>query len=169
MTLKRSDEMIRDQLIEACHNHSIRRKFLESASETTLDKLLDIARSIEAVELQLREMKIRLSTASSKENLVNAVNKGSKVKKFHKPIKSEKGGKKCYRCGETGHLAKNSNCPSRSETCTKCRLIGHREECCRTNIKKQHGKHSKAYNVDVSEVSSEDEFVFVVTKDRWKR
>ena len=95
---------------------------------------------------------------------VNAVGKGSKIQKFHKSVKPKKGGKKCYQCGETGHLAKNSNCPARSETCTKCGLIGHREKCCRTNTKKLNGKPSKASNVDISEVNSENEFIFQVIK-----
>ena len=99
-----------------------------------------------------------------KEDHVNAVGKGSKMKKFHKPVQPEKGGKKCYQCGEIGHLANNSNCPATSETCTKCGLIGHREKCCHTNTKKLNGKPSNAYNVDVSEVNSENEFVFQVTK-----
>lgn len=68
---EKTDDMIRDQLIEACHNQSIRRKFLESASNNDLGKLLEMARSIEAVELQLREMKM----GASKEEHINALGK----------------------------------------------------------------------------------------------
>ncbi len=56
-----TDDAIRDQLIETCRNSAIRRKFLESA-ETSLERLLESARSIEAVERQLRELEVGRAT-----------------------------------------------------------------------------------------------------------
>jgi transposase InsO family protein len=155
------DEMIRDQLIDSCHNQAIRRKFLESAATCTLDKLLESARSMEAVECQMKEMKMGPDRAE----MVNAVDRKGKSRRYGKPGAKSEGKKKCFRCGETGHFAKDPKCPARSEKCTKCGLMGHRAICCRTKkpSKGKQGKSDRAYKVDEKEST---EFVFSVDSDK---
>lgn len=50
------DDYIRDQVIDKCHSSVIRRKFLEKEGVVSLDDLLRIARSQEAVDRQMKVM-----------------------------------------------------------------------------------------------------------------
>ena len=50
------DDYIRDQVIDKCHSSVIRRKFLEKEGAVSLDDLLRIARSQEAVDRQMNVM-----------------------------------------------------------------------------------------------------------------
>ena len=56
--------------------------------DNTLEKLLEMARSIEAVELQLSEMK----GATSGEDRMNSIGKEVKTKKSQKSVKPGTGG-----------------------------------------------------------------------------
>lgn len=50
------DEQIRDQVIEKCNSHALRRKRLEKGRNLTLQKLCEIARSMEMSEIQAKEI-----------------------------------------------------------------------------------------------------------------
>ena len=54
-----ADNQIRDQVIQRCKSHELRRKLLESGDrdKLTLDRLLKISTSFEAVQAQLEGMK----------------------------------------------------------------------------------------------------------------
>ena len=52
------DSEIRDQIVSACGSDKLRLKLLEKSSKLTLAKCLTIAATLEAVELQLKEMTI---------------------------------------------------------------------------------------------------------------
>ena len=48
------EEQIRDQLIDKCRSHDLRKKLLTASGKHTLQKARDIARSMEAAESQAR-------------------------------------------------------------------------------------------------------------------
>ena len=56
------DDYIRDKVIDKCHSSVIRRKFLEKGGAVSLDDLLRIARSQEAVDRQMKVMGTNAST-----------------------------------------------------------------------------------------------------------
>ena len=51
------EEHIRDQLIDKCKSHNLRKKLLEAGGTLTLQKAREIARSMEAVERQAKQIK----------------------------------------------------------------------------------------------------------------
>ena len=60
------DDYISDQVIDKCYSNHLRRKFLEKERALTLDDLLGIARSQEAVDRQLKQF-----SADQKNNQAN--------------------------------------------------------------------------------------------------
>jgi len=50
------NEMIRDQVIDACQSNHLRKKLLQQGDDLTLDTVLDMARALEAVEMQSKRM-----------------------------------------------------------------------------------------------------------------
>lgn len=51
-----SDEMVRDRIVFATNSPHVREKLLSQGAELTLDKAIDIARSHELAQIQLKEM-----------------------------------------------------------------------------------------------------------------
>ena len=50
------EEQIRDQLIDKCRSHDLRKKLLAVNGKLTLEKARDFARSMEAAEIQVRSI-----------------------------------------------------------------------------------------------------------------
>ena len=50
------EEQIRDQLIDKCRSHDLRKKLLAVSDKLTLQKARDIARSLKAAERQARSI-----------------------------------------------------------------------------------------------------------------
>ena len=53
-----ADKQIRDQVVQRCKSHQLRRKLLGKGEKLTLDSLLTTAISFETVQVQLESMKI---------------------------------------------------------------------------------------------------------------
>ena len=112
-------DYIRDQLIDRCYSSHLRRKFLEKEGTVTLDDLLRIARSQEAVDRQLKQYNDQVD-----QNQVNVVNGKGDGKKTHRK------GKTCFSCGQEEHFSQDKKCPARGQTCRKCGGTGHfRAKC----------------------------------------
>ena len=86
-----ADNQIRDQVVQRCTSHDLRRKLLEKGDTLTLEVLLKTAASFEAVQAQLESMKSRGVT-------VNQVHDSSENRHYHKGKKTsgEPGNKTCY-------------------------------------------------------------------------
>ena len=120
------EEQIRDQVINMCLSHKLRRKLLQKGQALTLQRLREIARAMEEFEKQARSIK----GASDVSNEVNSV--GGKVD--HKEDSSTKN-VKCFCCGNVGHKANDHRCPARGKQCRKCNGTGHFEAVCKTKRK----------------------------------
>lgn len=99
------DDYIRDQIVDKCFSSQLRRKLLEKES-LTLPVVLTTARAYESVTHQLKAME---KSKESSEDL-NAVNYSGR--KADKPGE-QKEGRRCYRCNDSGHYAKDPKCPAR--------------------------------------------------------
>jgi len=96
----------------------LRRKFLEKEGALTLDDLLRIARSQEAVDRQLKQY----STDHVNNQLADHVN--AVGDKSDGNMRSRKG-KKCFSCDQEGHFGGDKKCPARDRACRMCGVIGH--------------------------------------------
>ncbi len=159
------DDQIRDQVIDKCRSNVLRRKLLEQ-SDLTLDRVQEVARALEAVDLQSKQM----SMSGGANANVNAVS----AKKYSKwPRSRDKNPKStgntdkprsrpCYRCKGTDHWAKDPKCPAKDNKCGKCGHIGHLAETCHT--KPRNYKTKTPYKKRAHTVKEEDdeEYAFKV-------
>ena len=113
-----ADEPIRDQVIDKCRSSELRRKLLIKGTDLTLAKLQEIARSFEAVDIQLKAM-------CGEEQQVNRV--------YHKETADQ------YKSRDReGHFSRDRSCPARNAECQKCHKIGHFAAVCQTkNVSSQ--------------------------------
>ena len=116
------EEHLRDQLINKCRSHNLRKKLLEVGGTLTLKKAQEIARSMEAAERQAKQ----IENDSSSESVHTLEDK------YHDSGSGKRGN--CYRCGLEAHFARDPECKARSVTCPKCKRTGHLARCYRTKI-----------------------------------
>ena len=162
-----SDEQIKDQVVDKCHNSRLRRKLLEQ-SNLNLKRVQEVARAMEAVDLQAKEMEVR--EIRSMKTLVEV----NSVSSFHG---SRTGA--CYRCGKQGHWGRDKECPAKSAKCDVCHKVGHFSSRCHTKNpdrkssdrksydRKSHDKRSpdkkfRSYKKKVHCVAEEPEYTFNV-------
>ena len=123
-----TDNHIRDEVLQKCRSHYLRRRLLEEEKELTLKRTLEIAEQCEKVETQLEALSLSKPTEiKPKEEQVNKVDrkKGQKHTKEHS----------CYRCGNTGHYGKDPTCPAKGKTCRECGGKDHFASQCKTKNK----------------------------------
>ena len=140
------EEQIRDQLIDKCRSHDLRKKLLAVSGKLTLQKARDIARSMEAAESQARSIE-----SDSRSGNVNSLER----EYFDSP---KRGRGYCYRCRLAGHFAKDLECKARLATCMKCKKVGHFAKVCKT--KEEDTNRPKKGNIH--QVTKDDDFTFTL-------
>ena len=152
------NEQIRDQISDNCKSTELRRKLLGKGQELTLADTQKIARSLELSQTQAKQIEGDVGAS------VNA------IKEDNKPEgngRSDQESLKCYRCGQSGHFARDKHCPARSKTCTKCHMTGHFASVCRTKSKQEQKKKDTRKQggrgkVNCVENGEDDEYAFTV-------
>ena len=161
------DEFVKDQIIAGCASSKVRSAALEK--DLDLNGLLELARAKEASSTLSKKMKSNTET-------VNKVSvRQSQSKSDSKKSKQKKGS--CYRCGQSGHFAKDDNCPAREKSCHKCGLKGHFSKMCKTKGKpgtknSKGGSHRRREQVNYTsnrELSdsddTSDEYAFTINAE----
>ena len=116
-----ADDPIRDQVIDMCTSAHLWRKLLLKGTHLTLQ---EIARSFEAVDIQLKAM----TGAEEDRQQLNRIEQGGTADQF----KGNEAKARCYRCDREGHLSCDSCCPARNAECQRCHKIGHFTKVCQT-------------------------------------
>ena len=126
------DEQIKDQLLDKCKSTLFRRKLLEKGSDVTLQIALDIGRSLQMVDEQIKKMEgMRIqhqkidADGDANVNFVKQNNRNRRLLNVS-PLS------RCYRCNKTGHMARDPSCPAKQAMCQKCGKMGHFKVVCHT-------------------------------------
>ena len=100
---------------------------MRKGSSLTLDKTVELARTTEAVDLQPTTM-----NQTGREKTKSEVNRVENRENSHTRSKGGTNGKRCYKCGEEGHFAKDGVCYQKSggstdmsRRCYRCGKEGH--------------------------------------------
>ena len=126
------DEQIIDALIFGSANPRVQSKLLEHDSSLTLTKVIDIARTAEATQSQLNNIR-----AAEKPVSVNTL-KHSKPQKHSPPQSHPQGkGQDCGNCGTRHSLSQRSLCPAYNSDCNFCHKKHHWERVCKSKAKSQ--------------------------------
>lgn len=190
------EDAIVDQFIEKCCSSSLRRKLLQE-QDLTLEKLLQIARSLEAADQQANviESAGKNSHTATLAPKVNLVKQGHRPdKSFQKPRKWSKhlnaglgdnslskpqslGGKNCTRCGKPDHnYSQLDKCPAKNRKCSACGKLGHFMQFCRSpkkvyqtsEVTQQDDKHIPA-SADTTKPTDVTDFVFEINSVTLKK
>ena len=117
-----ADEHIIDALIFGSKSAHVQSKLLKQDATLTLDKAIDIARTQEATNQQLQD--IRGNTSST---AIHALQKG----KPSNPAKQVQS-KLCGNCGTQHDLSKKALCPAYGSECRACGKPNHWKKVCRS-------------------------------------
>jgi len=124
---KDEEEEICGQIVEKCVSSEIRRRLLEKG-ELKLNDAMKIARTVEAMESQMKDLEGKTIAATRSEK-----------KNMHNEKKTIDIGNKCFRCGYSGHSYKDEKCPARTRACNKCGKKGHFGTMCRSSMSNKDG------------------------------
>ena len=123
------DVDIREQVIDKCRSSVLRRKLL-GKENLTLTKVQDVARAMEAADLQAKQMGVQREEPLSVHKVVQ-----KSLSKSSKQPNKKSGKRQCYRCGQEGHYGRVKCCPARKAECSKCKMVGHYAAVCKTKTR----------------------------------
>ena len=137
-----ADEMVRDRIVFGCRSKKVRESLIKEGSELTLETAIDIARTQELAQAQLRKMDVaaeEMNTVGSfpkarerdgKKNRGKS-DKPPKAKRQHSPPKDDRRETaQCQRCGR--NHKRQAECRAMGKLCRKCNKMNHFAQMCKT-------------------------------------
>ena len=167
-----SEEMIRDRIVFAINSPRVREKLLCHGPDLTLEKAIDIARSHELSQQQLKTMFPH--SANPVGQSVHAVSS----KQQFRPGKASRGrkvtsgpdgnsamrNKECGACGREHSRAEE--CPAKGRQCNKCKKFNHFSKVCRSQTQQGGLYPRRVHGVSDSAEQPPDElFIDTIIKE----
>lgn len=130
-----SDEMVRDRIVFATNSPRVREKLLSHGAELTLDQAIDIARSHEIAQVQLKEM---VGSKYPNNDAVHAIarrpeHRSARTSHKARPREPATAQRECDRCGGL-HTTKDGACPAKGKQCMKCKKFNHFAKACKSKL-----------------------------------
>ena len=137
-------EALRDWVVCGLSNQATQKRLL-SEPDPSLEKVMEIAQSMEAADANARALQ-------KPPEPVALVDRGAST-----PKKNDTGDNTCYRCGRTGHSPRA--CGFKDATCHSCGKRGHIRRACI-------GRHRPAGVQNVEEQQAEDDAAIKIIKSK---
>ncbi|KAL0968110.1 hypothetical protein UPYG_G00262530 [Umbra pygmaea] len=158
-----SDEMVRDRIVFATNSPRVREKLLSHGAELTLDQAIDIARSHELAQAQLKEM---VGGRDLNNDAVHAIGRRPEQRRTHATYKAKSrepatAHRECDRCGGL-HTTKDGACPAKGKQCMKCRKLNHFAKACKSKQYTQPNHHTKKVIHTMAENTEEEQGEFYI-------
>ncbi|KAI4880495.1 hypothetical protein NFI96_000640, partial [Prochilodus magdalenae] len=152
------DEMVRDRVVIATNSPRVREKLLSHGADLTLEKAIDIARSYELAQAQLREMVGKEHSSEAVHTISRkAENRRPTIYRKAKPRELTSANTECGRCG--GQHGVKDACPAKGKQCLKCKKLNHFAKMCKTKSATQ--PHRRAMHSVVEESYEEQAELYI--------
>ena len=144
-----TEKMIRDRLVIGVQDKSTKARLLRE-KDLSLDKALDMCKSSEITNKQLKSNQNDDKQNNEELNLVQNKQRPEKGKKKLNEKKPPPNGKKplikpgqgktwkCKYCGQHKKHAKQTDCPAYDQQCRSCKRMNHFAKVCQANKEKVH-------------------------------
>jgi len=146
------DSILRDRIVLGVRDKHTRKRLLQERN-LDLKKCIDICRSTEASNSQLRQI-----SAAQSEDVHSMKDKQQLPKRsFDKSKKNrkseEKPGKTCKFCGQI-HVFENGKCPPWRATCAKCKGRNHFASKCNSKVHSMREESEESEESDIEYITS---------------
>ncbi len=128
-------ELVCDRFVAGCRDDKIRQRLLEVPDELTIERALDIARTMERAAVETRAV-----TSNSQFDISNIhrqrphYNNRGDSSHYHNPHNSSSRSRVyCFGCGRDGLIMGHSGCRAVNSKCSKCGRTGHYTHLCRSD------------------------------------
>ena len=122
------DEAIKDQLIEHCYSTTLRRRLLREKSSSTLNSLIEIARSTESANFQAANIE-KTSPQAPLGNAHQFATQTEDEEQANFTFGDRK--RRCTHCGNVAnHKPRTPKCPAVDKTCSQCGIQHHFGRVC---------------------------------------
>lgn len=159
------EDLLLDKIICSIKDHSLRARLWENR-KIDLETAIDICRSKEASEKQLKEINVQSNPSSngalSDINKFQSNSRNSKQRSFSQKTDAVV---QCKYCGYKHKM--DGNCPAKKETCRKCSKIGHFAKVCMSRRAEQ-VKEFQDRSDWTSDPHNDEDFVFMLSESTKK-
>ena len=131
--------MVRDRIVFATNSTRVREKLLCQGADLTLEKAIDIARSHELAQQQLKSMGQSSKAHETVHEISRRANASYRRDVAHTPLNANfkresyisSAAKACSYCG--GLHGANNICPAKGKQCIKCKKLNHFAKVCKSS------------------------------------
>ncbi|XP_064477798.1 uncharacterized protein K02A2.6-like [Ornithodoros turicata] len=125
------DDMVRDQIVAGTVIPGLRERLLSEGSRLTVERAIEVGRNMERTFAEARDM-TEMTEDNQQVYRIAKDKESAHVKSKQRTSKHLKTEMKCYRCGSKAHLANDSVCRAKRQTCRACGKTGHFAKMCRS-------------------------------------